>query len=226
VLLVTAWRMNEWHAIHFFFGRRLKHAIISFTLTLIATVLLDLTQAILIGFAISSLIFMAQMSELQVVREPVDMGRMAAAGHRFFHPGHNVSVLYLSGPLFFAAARRLLEQVEASDGPDATLILSMRGVPLIDATGVEVLREVWHRQQKGGGELLLASLQPRVELLLRRTRLLDEIGEERLFWSADRAILTLGAKLAPHAATATALDEQEAAVGRAITPHMDRYYSA
>lgn len=224
VLMVTAWRMNEWSAIRFFFGRRLKHAMLAFTVTLLATVLLDLTQAILIGLAISSLIFMAQMSELQVTRQPVDVERLNAAGHQLAQPLHNASVLYLSGPLFFAAARRLMEQVEASDGPEATLILSMRGVPLIDATGVEVLRELWHRQRQGGGTLLLASLQPRVEALLRRTGFLEELGSERLFWSADRAILAIGATLEPprlDPAPAEALPADQA-----ITPHSDRAQQA
>ena len=72
VLFVTAWRMNEWHAIHFYFGKRLKHAMIAFTVTLIATVMLDLTQAIIIGFGISTLIFMSQMSDLNITRQPVD----------------------------------------------------------------------------------------------------------------------------------------------------------
>jgi SulP family sulfate permease len=122
----------------------LKHAIIAFVITLIATVVLDLTQAILIGFGISTLIFMAQMSELQISRRPVEVERLTHIGQQFVHPGHNVAVYYLSGPLFFAAARRLLEFVESHDGPDATLILSIRGVPLIDATGVEVIRELLH----------------------------------------------------------------------------------
>ncbi|MEZ4517942.1 MAG: SulP family inorganic anion transporter [Chloroflexota bacterium] len=38
VLMVTAWRMNEWVAIRFFFGKRLKHAMIAFLITLAATV--------------------------------------------------------------------------------------------------------------------------------------------------------------------------------------------
>ena len=37
----------------------------------------------------------------------------------------------------------------------ATLILSIRGVPLIDATGVDVIRELIHRQRQGGGDILL-----------------------------------------------------------------------
>ena len=189
VLMVTAWRMNEWHAIRFFFGHRLKHAMLAFALTLVATVLLDLTQAILIGVAISSLIFIVQMSDLEVARQPVDPARLPDGGAGYRHAARPTSVFYLSGPLFFAAARRLAEQIEATDGPDATIILSMRGVPLIDATGLEALRELHARQQAGGGALRLAALQPRVETMLQRTGFLDEIGAENLFWSADLAIM-------------------------------------
>ncbi|MCB9009777.1 MAG: SulP family inorganic anion transporter [Ardenticatenaceae bacterium] len=223
VLMVTAWRMNEWHAIHFFFGRRLKHAMLAFSLTLIATVLLDLTQAILIGFGISTLVFMAQMSELQIARRPVEAERLAAVGVSLPAAPHNVSVYYLSGPLFFAAARRLLEMVEGQDGPDATLILSIRGVPLVDATGIEVLRELWHRQQRGGGDLLLTSMDQRVESLLRRGGLLDELGPSRLFWSADKAILSLGGKLGWETAVSdTALPEDNILTTQTIEPFADR----
>ncbi|HMQ53597.1 MAG TPA: SulP family inorganic anion transporter [Anaerolineae bacterium] len=193
VLIVTAWRMNEWHAIRFFFGRRLKHAMIAFLITLAATVLLDLTQAIVIGFGISTLMFMSQISDLHVSRRPVDPERLNRKGQQFIHPEHPISVYYLGGPLFFAAARKLLEEIEAQDDSGAKLVLSMRGVPLVDATGVEVLREMWHRQHKGGGDLLLSGLQSRVENFLRRSGFLEELGEERVFWSADQAILSLGA---------------------------------
>jgi SulP family sulfate permease len=184
--------MNEWHAIRFFFGRRLKHAIAAFLITLAATVLLDLTQAILIGFAVSSLVFMAQMSDLQISREPVAWER--AGRDPGTAPVRSAAVYYLSGALFFAAARRLLETIERHDDPDATLILSMRGVPLIDATGVSVLREIDLHLRRGGGELLVSGLSVRVEQLLRRSGFLDELGDERLFWSADRAIAALGAR--------------------------------
>ncbi len=222
VLMVTAWRMNEWPAIRFFFSRRLKHAILAFTLTLIATVLLDLTQAILIGFGISSLIFMAQMSELQVNRRPVERERLTAAGHAADALAHNTSVYYLSGPLFFAAARRLLEIIEQQDGPDATLILSMRGVPLIDATGIEVVRELYHRQRQGGGDLLLTSLDARVEALLRRSGLWEDLGAERIFWSADRAILALGANMTEDSDAPGAAAQDGMAATLVVNPHADR----
>lgn len=220
VLMVTAWRMNEWRTIRFYFGRRLKHAMLAFGITLAATVFLDLTQAIVIGFGISTLILVSQLSDLQVTRQPVNVERLAKDGHQFTHPDHPINVYYLSGPLFFAAARQLLEEVEAQDGADARLVLSMRGVPLIDATGIEVLRELWQRQRKGGGDLLLAGLQPRAESLLRRTGFLEKIGKERVFWSADRAILSLGAALprtATEPAAGTTIDSTPV-----IHPHKDR----
>ncbi|MBK7919352.1 MAG: CBS domain-containing protein [Chloroflexi bacterium] len=193
VLLVTAWRMNEWHTIRFYVDHRLKHALIAFSITLVATVALDLTQAILIGFGISTLIFMAQMSDLQITRKPVEVERLTALGQPFMHPKQDVAVYYLGGPLFFAAARRLLDFVESHDRPDATLIFSIRGVPLVDATGVEVMREIVHRQQHGGGDLLLTSMDDRVRLLLERAGVLTELGSDRVFWSADKAIASLGA---------------------------------
>ena len=71
--------MNEWHTIRFYFKHRLKHAVVAFVITLVATVVLDLTQAILIGFGISTLIFMAQMSELRISRKPVEVERLTGA---------------------------------------------------------------------------------------------------------------------------------------------------
>ena len=191
VLMVTAWRMNEWHTIRFYFSHRLKHAIAAFLITLVATVVLDLTQAILIGFGISTLIFMAQMSELQIRRKPVEIERLTS-DDSFVHPGQHVAVYYFSGPLFFAAARRLMAFVESHDYVTATLILSIRGVPLIDATGVEVLRELFHRQRQGGGDVILTSMDDRVSQLLERSGLLAELGADHVFWSADKAIAALG----------------------------------
>jgi SulP family sulfate permease len=220
VLLVTAWRMNEWHAIQFFFSRRLKHAIAAFVITLAATVFLDLTQAIVIGFGISTLIFVAQMSDLHIARQSVDLARMAAAGHQFVHPDHPIDVYYLSGPLFFAAARQLTEEVEATSASDASIILSLRGVPLVDATGIEVLRDLWRRQTKGGGRLLVSALQPRVDSLLRRTGFLDDLGSRQVFWSTDRAILSLGAAVPDAPKESVEEDDMDSTL--VITPHEDQ----
>lgn len=218
VLLVTAWRMNEWHAIRFFFGKRLRHAMAAFAVTLAATVALDLTQAIFIGVGLSAAIFLAQVSELELERRPVDPGRMAAGAG----PTPDAAVYYVSGPLFFAAGRSMLERIEGQDPPSATVILSIRGVPLIDATGIEVLRELIDRQRRGRGRVLVCSVQPRVESVLRRSGVWDELGEDAVFWSADRAILALGAALPAPPATSREHDTELGVEGRLIAPHEER----
>jgi SulP family sulfate permease len=230
VLMVTAWRMNEWHAIRFYFGRRLNHAMIAFVATLIATVVFDLTQAILIGFGISTLIFVSQISDLHVVREPVDHTRLtngeglgtgtdadvAATG-----PG-DLAVYYLSGPLFFGAARRLVEDVEELDERTATLVFSLRGVPLVDATGIEVLREIAVRQRSGGGDIVLCGLQPRVEALLQRAGFLAEVGEGRVFWSTDRALRSLGVRAGAGPVDVPRPPEDEISSTLVLTPPEER----
>jgi sulfate permease, SulP family len=82
VLIVTAWRMNEWHVIRFYVDHRITNATVVLAVTMLATVALDLTQAILIGVAISLLVFLAQVSKLTVVSTEVDWNRLRAAGFR------------------------------------------------------------------------------------------------------------------------------------------------
>lgn len=221
VLLVTAWRMNEWHAIRFFFGRRIKHAMLAFVITLLATLLLDLTQAIIIGFGVSSLIFMAQISDLYIDRKPLESDKLQVPKSRRL-ASHLVIVYYLSGPLFFATARRLMEEIERLEALQTILILSMRGVPLVDATGVEVLREAWQRQHEGGGDLLVSGLQPRVQVLLQRSGFLAQIGAQRVFWSADQAILSLSQPV-EHAEPITEGVGNALDTAQLLTPYEERF---
>ncbi|HEU5318027.1 MAG TPA: SulP family inorganic anion transporter [Chloroflexota bacterium] len=188
VLLVTAARMNEWETIRFFFHRRLRHAVIAMVVTMLATVALDLTQAIVIGVAVSGLVFLRQASLIDIAREPVDAERLRHRGHALesIHP--HVQVIYVSGPLFFGSVTAFLESLEGVPASD-TLILSLRGVPSVDAMGLQAIQEVIERQHKGGGEVRLAGVQRAVAARLRQGGILTELGDERVHWSADQAIL-------------------------------------
>ena len=66
----------------------------------------------------------------------------------------------------------------------------------------------------------LAAVQPRVETILERSGFVTSIGPARIFWSADRAILSLGADLPPVAADAEPSGDFDATL--VITPHEDR----
>ena len=72
VLIVTAWRMNDWENIHFIFDHKFRPGIIKFAITMVATVVLDLTQAIIIGVAISAFLILVKLTDLDVTVADID----------------------------------------------------------------------------------------------------------------------------------------------------------
>ena len=188
VLIVTAWRMNEWHVIQFYFKRKLVGPILVMLVTMIATVAFDLTQAILIGLGVSLLFFLTQVSRLTIVPTNVDWERLRASGVHVATETPGVKVVYISGTLFFGAVQQFTDAIEHLP-PTKVLILSMRGVPMADVSSVHALEHLWETQRASGGQLLITGLQPPVQRVLERSGLMAAIGPERFFWSADQAIL-------------------------------------
>ena len=188
VLMVTAVRMNEWHAIRFMFGKRFKTGIVTFLVTFLATITLDLTQAILIGGILSAGIFINQVANMEVELRPVDVERMRMRGIDVRTEAKNIRVAYMTGPLFFAATNTFNEAFAHEDDVDY-LILSMRGVPLIDLSGIEALTGLAESLHKQGKTLMLAGVNPKVMYMLQRAGADVLIGKDNFFWSADRAII-------------------------------------
>ena len=188
VLMVTAVRMNEWGSIRFMFGHRFKTGIVTFLVTFLATITLDLTQAIIIGGILSAGVFINQVANLEVDVRKVDVERMRQRGMDVRTECEYIRVAYLTGPLFFAATNTFNEAFAHEEDVD-TLILSMRAVPLIDLSGLEALETLHDRLQEQGKTLMLAAVHPRVMNMLERAGLDKQIGEENFFWAADRAIL-------------------------------------
>jgi len=188
VLMVTAFRMNEWGTIRFFVNRRLWHAIAAMFATLLATVILDLTQAILLGIVVSAALFLQQISKIHVTNVAVDPERMTDQPDPSLPSSHQTTrVIYVTGPLFFASVATFKEELERVAASDH-VILSLRGVPTLDHMGVEVIDEVIDRQRHGGGDVHLAAIQPGVLATLTQTGVLDRLGRERVHWGAEQAI--------------------------------------
>ncbi|MCB0097440.1 MAG: SulP family inorganic anion transporter [Caldilineaceae bacterium] len=195
VLMVTSYRMNEWHAIRFIFSKRFKTGMITFVITLLATITLDLTQAIIIGAAISALIFINQVASLQIDVQAVDATKLRERGIALHGTGDRIRVAYLTGPLFFAATSSFNEAFAHNDDLQ-TLILSMRAVPMIDVSGLEALTGLYEQLHTAGKTLMLTGVQPSVMRYLQRSGLYEEIGAGNCFWGADRAIVEADARLA------------------------------
>ena len=188
VLMVTAVRMNEWAAIRFMFGHRFKTAMITFLVTMLATITLDLTQAILIGAFLSGAVFLSQMASLDVEMQDVDPGKLREKGIENAGKCRHVQVAFLTGPLFFAATGHFNEAFAPLKDTHA-LILSMRGVPHIDMSGLEAIKRLHEQLSRQGTLLMFAGVHRNAMRMMERAGLVEEIGRENFFWSSDQAIV-------------------------------------
>lgn len=188
VLMVTAVRMNEWEAIKFIFGKRFKTDMIAFTVTMLATVVLDLTQAILIGSILAGAVFLNKIASIDIEVQEVDIERLKQRGIETAGKCKHVHVAFLTGPLFFAATGQFNEAFVNLKDTHA-LILSMRGVSLIDTAGIEAIHRLQERLHKQGGTLMFAGVHDNARQMMERGGLVQRIGEENFFWSSDQAIV-------------------------------------
>lgn len=188
VLMVTAVRMNEWEAIKFIFGKRFKTDMIAFTITMLATIVLDLTQAILIGSFLAGAVFMNKIASIEIDVQEVDAEKLRQRGIETEGKCRHVRVAFLTGPLFFAATGQFNEAFQ-NLGDTHALILSMRGVSLIDTAGIEAIHRLHARLHQQGGTLMFAGVHDNSRTMMERGGLLQAIGEHNFFWSSDQAIV-------------------------------------
>ncbi len=188
VLMVTAVRMNEWEAINFIFGKRFKTDMIAFTITMLATIVLDLTQAILIGSFLAGAVFLNKIASIDITVQDVDIKRLRQKGIETQGKCKHVRVAFLTGPLFFAATGQFNEAFQDLKDTHA-LILSMRGVSLIDTAGIEAIHRLHERLHKQDGTLMFAGVHNNAYDMMKRGGLVATISEKNFFWSSDQAIV-------------------------------------
>jgi SulP family sulfate permease len=99
-----------------------------------------------------------------------------------------VVVYEINGPFFFGAAETFKDTLARTMGKPRILILRLRKVPAIDATGMHALRDVVRRSRKDGTLVLLSDVHAQPLVALGRSGLLDEIGEECIFGNVDDAL--------------------------------------
>ncbi len=188
VLMVTAIRMSEWDSIKFMFGNRFKTDMIAFTVTMLATIVLDLTQAILIGSFLAGAVFLNKIASIDITLQDVDVDKLKQKGIETAGKCKHVRVAFLTGPLFFAAAGQFNEAF-ANLGDTHALILSMRGVSLVDTAGLEAIHRLYEKLHTQGGTLMFAGIHDNARQMMERGGLIKTIGEENFFWSSDQAIV-------------------------------------
>lgn len=190
ILFVVAWGMSEiHHFIHIFRLSRSDRAVLLLTFAL--TVLVDLTVAIGVGVTLACLLFMAQMSK------SVQMGTDFASDEnesdqRAALP-KGVEVFSIQGPVFFGVAGDLLDTLKRMGQMPKVLIIRMRYVPYLDATGAQAIENLVKQCTAANTIVIFSALQSQPEKMIARLHLHGEVYFEDGYESATRRARELSA---------------------------------
>ncbi|HHE31714.1 MAG TPA: STAS domain-containing protein, partial [Chlorobaculum parvum] len=224
ILIVVAWNMSEYHV----FQQLLKSPksdIAVLLTTFLLTVIFDLTIAIEIGMLLSAILFMKRMAsianvgvitgELKDVEEEADPNAIITRTIP-----DDVDVFEISGPFFFGAATKFKDAMHVIGKPPAIRILRMRMVLSIDATGLNMLKELVADCRKSDTKLILSGVHAQPIFAMQQYGIADEIGEENMFGNIDdaldraRAILGLPAEGRPKGFVASVEREKKMIANR------------
>lgn len=194
ILVVVSYNMSE---IENFLGllKAPKSDVMVLLTTFVLTVFVDLTVAVQVGIVLAALLFIRRMAEVTnvgvVTRElqgngEDDSGDPNAIAKRDVPPG--VEVFEIQGPFFFGAADRFKESVGLIEKPVPVIILRLRNVPAIDATGLYTLKDFLHRCKRDHTTLILSGVHTQPLFAIERSGLWNLIGEENIFGNIDDAL--------------------------------------
>ena len=187
ILIVVAWNMSELeNFISVFKGSKSDAAVLITTFAL--TVLVDLTVAIEIGMILAAFLFMRKMMLVSSVQQTVLPNPADELATTQYIP-KGVDVFEITGPLFFGAAYKFKDAMNVIENPARILIIRMRNVPVIDATGIRVLREVNAAIKRKGTKLILAEVNS-VQVMeeLKKARLVFQIGKGNIRDTFENAL--------------------------------------
>jgi SulP family sulfate permease len=193
ILMLVAYRMSEWRVfVAELRGPRSDAAVLLTTFFL--TLLIDLTVGIGVGMVLASFLFMRRMSEVTDVRHITDdldeegdeLEDLDQISTRAVPAG--IEVYEIDGPFFFGAAEKFKDVLAEVFRKPKVLIIRMRHVPAIDSTGLNVLRDLVRRTRHDRTLVLISELQSQPLLAMRRSGLLDEIGQDNVVGTIDLAL--------------------------------------
>lgn len=183
ILFVVAWGMSEArHFIHIFKMSASDRTVL--LLTFLLTVLVDLTVAIAVGVILACLIFMKQMTRAARFGEDADDEGGEDVVQRDGLP-EGVDVFRISGPVFFGVAGDLMEALRAIARTPKVLILRMRLVPYLDASGETVIENIIRDCRAGGTHVILCGVQAQPRGILKNGGVGD--GADGVSFAVDYA---------------------------------------
>ena len=195
ILVVVAYHMSEWRT----FREELhapKSDVAVLLVTFFLTVIVDLTVAIEIGMVLSAFLFMHRMSEVtafnavtrQLAREDREQGDVPLSHLTPSSVPTGVEIFEITGAFFFGAAEAFKETLRQIAGKPKVLIIRMRDVSLLDATGLRALRDVVRQSRAERTLVLIAEIHTQPRAALERSPLFEELGAGQIYMTLEDAL--------------------------------------
>jgi SulP family sulfate permease len=189
VLFVVAYNMGEWKEI----GTILKLSRADkavWAVTFLLTVFADLTVAVEVGIGLAALLYINKVSQTTTVSivtpEYIESGRPHILQDKTVPP--YVSILRIHGPFLFGTTDKLAEETYDLTCFAPVVILRIRNMTAIDATGLHALEVFSHRLKKAGKTLLLCGARNQPAKLLEQSDFVAHIGEKNILPHVEAAL--------------------------------------
>ena len=184
ILFVVAYNMSEWREFAAIVKTMPKSDIFVLVVTFVLTVVFDLVVAIIVGFVLATVLFMKRMADVTDVHGWIS--EEEAGDIRFKKIPENTYVYEITGPLFFGAADKIAEIVNDANG--GSVIVRMRSVPAIDATGLHSFNRIIKSCKKKGITLIMSHVNEQPMKAFVKSGMYDIIGAENFCTNIDDAL--------------------------------------
>ena len=205
VLVVVALRMGEWHQ----FARLKKWPrsdVMVFLCAFTLTIAVDLPTAVGASLILASALLVKRLSETTQVNEDDGVTQFISPGQTM--AGKNVPdgvmVFRIFGAFFFGAADKLESSLRRAGQLPDVLILRMRDVLALDATGLDALEDLLEKLRKHKKDLILCAPHSQPLFALTRAGFIDKLGMDNICGDIDNSLERARKILAANSGKSTA----------------------
>jgi SulP family sulfate permease len=189
ILMIVAYNMGDWEEIPEIL-KLSKADIAVWLLTLTLTVVTDLTFAVEIGMLLAALMFIRKVSRTTTVspvtKDYVEDSRMHVLQGKDI-PDYAI-VYRIHGPFLFGATDKFADILHSIDKLPPIVILRLRNMTAIDATGLGAIRDLADTLHATGRSLLLCGAREQPSQLMRQAEFERHVGEENICGSITEAL--------------------------------------
>jgi SulP family sulfate permease len=189
VLVNVALNMGEWHN----FSRLPKWPqsdALVFLSAFSLTVIIDLTVAVEIGMVLAAILFIKRVSETSQITAVDEVSETEGSHHSLIGKEipAGVMIYRMFGAFFFGAADKLESALLREKQEPDVLILRMRKVVAMDATGLNALEDLYEKLHRKGRHLILSGPHTQPLFVMEKAGFLESIGRENVCADVDSAL--------------------------------------